>query len=446
PLADAIDIGARTRAFDAVAAYAYWSANLTGGGRPERLQAYRVTANTFALLGVEASHGRALAPDDGRPGAADVVVLSDGLWRRRFGGEASIVGRPIALDGVTHTVIGIMPPRFEFPIFNFKGEAWTPLKTDAEAGSTRAGSRSIVAIARLRAGVSYRAAQADLDAVMARLETDYPATNRGLAGRVLEMRRLGQDAGAPVAFIVMVAVGVVLLLACANVANLLLARAVGRERELAVRAAVGAGRGRLVRQLLTESLMLAMGGAILGVGFAFWALDALRAVLPDALLTTMPNVADLGVDRTTLAFAAVMTVACAAIFGAGPAVRMVRTDLQGSLKSGGTGASAGPRHQRLRAALMVGEVAVSLILLVAAGLLIRTFDRLQHVDAGFNPDRVVTMTMSLSEYRYADAPARQRFFEAALDNVTRVPGVTSAAFVNVLPCSTYNSGTRYVVD
>ena len=446
PLADAIDIGAQSRAFEAVSAYAYWSANLTGGDQPERLQAYRVTGNTFALLGAEASYGRTLTPDDGRPDAADVVVLSDGLWRRRFGGDASIVGRPITLDGVGHTVVGIMPRRFEFPIFNFKGEAWTPLKTDAKAGSTRAGSPSIVTIARLRPGVSYRAAQTDLDAVMRRLETDHPSTNRGLGGRVLEMRRLGEEAGAPLALTLMAAVGMVLLLACANVANLLLARAVGRERELAVRAAIGAGRGRLVRQLLTESLLLAAGGAVLGVGFAFWALDALRAVLPEALLTTMPNVAELGVDRTTLAFAAVMTVACAAIFGAGPAVRMVRTDLQGSLKSGGTSASAGPRHQRLRATLMIAQVAVSLILLVAAGLLIRTFDRLQHVDAGFTPDRVVTMMMSLPEYRYGDASSHQRFFEAALGSVARVPGVASAAFVNVLPFSTYNDGTRYIVD
>jgi hypothetical protein len=171
PLADAIDIGARSRAFDAVGAYAYWSANLTGGDQPERLQAYRVTANTFSLLGVEASYGRALTPDDGRPDAADVVVLSDGLWRRRFGGDASIVGRPITLDGVGHTVVGIMPPRFEFPVFNFKGEAWTPLKTDAKAGASRAGSPSIVAIARLRPGVSYGAAQTDLDA-------DAPARDR----------------------------------------------------------------------------------------------------------------------------------------------------------------------------------------------------------------------------------------------------------------------------
>ena len=163
-LADAIDIGAQSRAFETVAMYTYWSANLTGADQPERLQAYRVTANTFTLLGVDAAYGRALTPDDGRPDAADVVVLSDGLWRRRFGGDASIVGRPITLDGVGHTVVGIMPPRFEFPIFNFKGEAWTPLKTDAQAGSTRAGSPSIVAIARLRPGVSYRAAQTDLDA------------------------------------------------------------------------------------------------------------------------------------------------------------------------------------------------------------------------------------------------------------------------------------------
>ena len=446
PLADALDIRDQARTLDAVAAYTYWSANLTGSDRPERLQAYRVTADTFALLGVSASIGRALTVDDARPDSPFVVVLSDGLWRRRFGADPAILGRPVTLDGVPHTVVGVMPPRFEFPVFNFKGEAWTPLKTDARAGATRAASPSIVAIARLKPGVSYQAAQADLDAVMRRLEVDYPPTNRGLGVQLIEMRRLGEAEGAPLALVLMAAVGFVLLLACANVANLLLARAVGRERELAVRAALGAGRGRLVRQLLTESLLLAAGGAALGVGFAWWALRALRAILPEGLTTTMPNVAELGIDRVTFGFAAAAAVACAALFGAGPALRMARADLQGSLKSGGTGASAGPRHQRFRAALMVGEVAISLIMLVAAGLLVRTFDRLRHVDAGFAPDRVLSLMVALPAYRYADEPAQQRFFEAALDQVSQVPGVTSAAFVNVLPFSTYNDGSRFVVD
>jgi putative ABC transport system permease protein len=262
------------------------------------------------------------------------------------------------------------------------------------------------------------------------------------------MRRLGDEInerGAPPTVVAMAAVGFVLLLACANVANLLLARAVSRERELAVRAALGAGRGRLVRQLLTESLLLAAAGCGLGLVFAGWALRVLRTSLPELLIATMPNVMELGVDRATLAFSAALAVVCTAFFGAGPAIRMVRTDLQASLKSGGQGTPA-PRHQRMRAALMVGEVAISLILLVAAGLLVRTFNGLQHVDTGFNPNRVLTMMTSLPDYRYADAPAQRRFFEAALERIARVPGVTSAAFVNTLPFSTYNDSTRYVVE
>src|SRR4029453_11111587 len=234
----------------AVAAYQYWSANLSGIDVPERVQLYRVTANTFELLGVDAAQGRGLAAADGRPEAADVVVLSHGLWQRRFGGAPSIVGKRITLDGRAHTVVGVMPRRFEVPGFNFKGEAWTLLKFDAGASSVRDGSPSVVAIARLRSGVDYREAQAELDTVMRRLETDYPRSNRGLGARLLEMRRLGEDYGiGSISLVLLLAVASVLLLACANVANLLLSRAVSREREIGVRAAMGAGRARLVRQL-----------------------------------------------------------------------------------------------------------------------------------------------------------------------------------------------------
>jgi len=446
PLADAIDIGRQMKSLDDVAAYEYWSANLTGGATPERVQAYRVTANTFALLGVGAPIGRALAASDGAPAAPPVVVLSDGLWRRRFGADPSVVGTTVALDGDAYTVVGVMPRRFEFPVFNFKGEAWVPVKGALEAGARRGDSRSIVAIARLSSGATYAGAQAELDTIMRRLEADYPQTNRGLGAELVEMRRLGEIfQPAPIALISLGAVAVVLLLASANVANLLLARAVARERELAVRAALGAGRARLVRQLLTESALLAFAGSLAGLAVAFLAIRLLRGSLPELLVVTQPNVLDLGIDRQTLAFTAAATTASTLLFGGIPAWRAARGRTGESLKSGGHG-SVGSPHQRLRAALTIAEVALSLVLLVSAGLLVRTFSRLQAVDTGFAADHVLTLTITLPEYRYADSPSKRRFFLDAAEAVERVPGVRSAGFVNVLPLSTYNRGTRYVVE
>jgi putative ABC transport system permease protein len=442
PRADAMDIGRQMTSLDAVGAYEYWSANLTGGQLPEWIQAYRVTANTFALLGVDAAIGRAIVASDGQPDAANIIVLSDGLWRRRFGADPSVVGTTVMLDGGAHTIAGVMPRRFEFPVFNFKGEAWTAMKGTPDTLARRQESPSIVAIARVNRDATYQSAQAELETVMRRLEADYPQTNRGLGAELVEMRRLGEVfQPAPISLIALAAVTVVLLLACANVANLLLARAVVRERELAVRAALGAGRARLIRQLLTESALLALAGAGVGLAFAFWGLRLLRGSLPELLVVTQPNVLDLGIDRLTLGFTIAVTAASALLFGGVPAIKAGGA----SLTSGGHG-TAGAPHRRLRAALMVAEVALSLVLLVAAGLLVRTFAQLQKIDTGFNADRVLTMTITLPEYRYHDGESQRRFFLNAADAVARVPGVRTAGFVNVLPFSTYNRGTRYFVD
>jgi putative ABC transport system permease protein len=445
PLSEAVDIGKQAQSLEGVAAYSYWSANLNGGGAPERIQAYHVTANTFGLLGAAAFHGRSLMLDDGRPDAPDVVVLSYGLWQRRFGGAPSVIGQRVLLDGRGHTVVGVMPARFEFPVFNFKGDAWAPLKVEIEAGVPRAASPSIVAIARLKPDVGYSQAQAELDAIMRRLEADNPATNHGLGVRAIEMRRLGAETIGPVTWIVMAAVAFVLLLACANVANLLLARAVARERELSMRAALGAARGRLVRQLLTESALLSASGAAVGIAIAFGTLRALRASLPELAITTAPNILDLGVDTLTLAYTGALGIVSALIFGIAPALRAARTDLSASLKAGAHGTAA-PPHQWFRAALIVGEVAVSLVLVVAAGLLVRTFAGLHRVDPGFNSESVLTLTISLPEYRYAERDQQRRFFEEALGRVATLAGVRSAAFVNVLPFSTYNRGGRYMIE
>jgi putative ABC transport system permease protein len=442
PLADVADIAAQARAFEGVAAYEYWSANLTGAEAPERAQAYRVSGNTFSLLGVPTIRGRWLTDGDTAPGAPDVVLLSHGLWQRRFAGRASVVGQEIAIDGRSHTIVGVMPRRFEFPIFNFKGDLWSPLKSDRVASAPLT---SIVAIGRLRPGVSYAEAQAEVDTILRRIEITSPERHRGLGGHVVEMRGLAKDIVMPVTIVLVAAVGFVLLLACANVANLMLGRAVAREREMAVRAALGAGRGRLVRQLLTESLLLAAAGTGLALLFALGTLRALRASLPELLVVTQPNVLELGMDGATLAWSAVLAVMSAVLCGIAPAFRTASATLPHALKQGAYG-TGGPGPHRLRSALMVGQVAMALVLLVAAGLLVRTFQRLQHVDVGFNPDRVLTMTVSLPDYRYGDAAGRRRFFTEATDAVARIPGVRAAGFVNVLPFSTYNRGTRYLVE
>ena len=445
PLADAMDLGRQMQSIERVAAYQYWSANLTGGALPERIQGYKVTANTFALLGVDAAIGRTLTEGDGMPEAPNTIILSDGLWRRRFGADAAVVGTTVTIDGTAHTILGVMPRQFEFPVFNFKGEAWSPMKGTPDALARRAGSPSVVAIARLKPDVTYERAQAEIATVMRRLEADHPESNRGLGAALVEMRRLGEVfQPVPISLIALGAVAVVLLLACANVANLLLARAVARERELAVRAALGAGRARLVRQLLTESALLAAAGSALGLGLAFWALRVLRGSLPELLLVTQPNVLELGIDRLTISFTLGVAAVSALLFGSVPAFKAARAHTSDSLKAGGHG--AGSPHRRLRAALVIAEVALSLVLLVAAGLLVRTFSRLQHVDAGFNPDRVLTLTVTIPEYRYKDADAQSRFFIDAIDAIARVPGVRTAGFVNVLPFSTYNRGTRYIVE
>ena len=442
PLADVADIAAQAPAFQAVGAYEYWSANLTGSETPERVQAYRVTGPTFPLLGVPALVGRALVESDAAAEAPDVAVLSYGLWQRRFGGRPSVVGQEVLLDGRSHTVVGVMPRRFEFPVFNFKGDLWSPLKADRAAASPLT---SVVAVGRLRPGVPYPEARAQVDTILRRIEATSPERHRGLSAHVVEMGALSRDIVVPLTIVLLAAVGFVLLLACANVANLVLSRSVTRERELAVRAALGAGRGRLVRQMLTETLLLAAAGTSLALVFAVGTLRAMRASLPELLLVTQPNVLELGVDWATLAYSAVLAALSAVLCGVGPALRTARADLPASLKQGAYG-TGGRGQQRMRSTLMVGQVALALMLLVAAGLLVRTFHRLQQVDLGFEPGRVLTMTVTLPDYRYGDAAARRRFFTEAVDAVARVPGVRSAGFVNVLPFSTYNRGTRYLVE
>ena len=432
--------------FERVAAYRYWSASLSGDGVPERAQGYRVTGETFALLGTKPLIGRTLAPDDARAGAAKVVVLSHALWQRRFAGDAAVVGRPLRLDGESHTVIGVMPRHFEFPVYNFKGELWAPLPVDTAAAlADPFGFGSVVAIGRLRARADHRTAEAEVRAAFARRAAASPEAFRSLGVRVMPLQELGAREARPPLVAMLGAVLAVLLLGCANLAGLLLARGIARERELAVRTALGASRAQLTRQLVCEGLLLAGAGAASGLVLAGWALAALQAALPDAALATMPNIAELRLDSATLAFGAGLALVTGIAFSLLPALRAGRTPAAPALVSGGRSLGTRPQ-QRLRSALVVGQVGISLVLLVGAGLALGSFRAIVARDTGFEPRRVLTLTAALPQGRYPDAPRRLAFFEAVISRLESLTGAERAAGVNVLPFSTYDRGTRLRVE
>ncbi|MGE3273778.1 MAG: ABC transporter permease [Vicinamibacterales bacterium] len=422
----------------ATASYQYWSAALASGDVPQRVQGYKVSAGTFDLLGVPAALGRTFTAAE-HPGDSGAVVLSDGLWRRAFGADPTIVGRAIRLDGASRVVLGVMPATFEFPVYNFKGELWVPFG----AGEQQAGS--VVALGRLAPGRTVAEAQAALDAVSARLAEQLPDSHRSRGVRVLPMRELGAGEARPAVAGLLLAVGLLFVLACANITELLLARGAVRHHELATRLALGAGRGRIVRQLLTESLVIALLGAALGVVAAGRTLDAFRAMLPEAILTTLPGIGTLGLDGRTLVVAAGVTMAAGLLAGLAPAWRGARS--QALARLGATGRTAGSRRERrLRAALVTTEIALSLALLIAAGLVLRGVGRLLAIDPGFRSAGLLTFSVTLPEARYADRASRALFVSQALERLQALPGVADAAAVNALPFSTYNRGTRVAVD
>jgi putative ABC transport system permease protein len=444
PVADYLDIRRQSRALSSAFAYSYLSANLTGGDIPERVQAYRVTGNTFDVLGVASALGRTFVDADGTPGHDRVVVLSDGLWRRRFGADPGIVGRRVVVNGVSHEIVGVMPRRFEFPVYNFKGDLWIPWTIDETSTNRTAGGSGTV-LARIADGQDLRSASAELETVMRRVAADHPATNATRSARLLVMGELDDELFKPMAMILSGTVGLVLLLACANVANLLLARGVSRARELAVRAAVGASRWRIARQLLVESLLLSIIGGAMGVAAARVGLDALRASLPELILMTSPNIDELGVDNVTLLFTIGVAVLATLLFGAVPAFRSARPAGPESLKEGASaGGSRGTR--RLRTALVISEVALATVLAVGSALLVRSYTRLQHVSPGFEPGGLLTMAMTLPEDRYPTPQHRRQFYDEAVQRLTSLRGVRSAGFVNVLPFSTYYRSTRVIVE
>ena len=414
--------------FESVAAMYSSESNLEGD-EPQRVTMAKVTRSYFNVMGTQPALGRALLPEDARPDSERVVVLSYELWQSRFGGERNVIGRQARIDGRGHTIVGVMPPALTDADVGWMS-LWTPL-TFSERGLNNP-YRYLQANARLKPGVSVAQARAELQRIMASLRQDFPQTHGKPYGvDVRPLREFVVGARTRTALYVLSgAVMFVLLIACANVANLLLARASSREREMAVRAALGASRARIVRQLLVEGLILSALGGGLGLLLASFGVDALAAVHADAI----PRFAEVRINTPVLFFALALSVLTALAFGLAPALRATKFDINAALKDGARGGvTAGARRNRLQGALVVSEVALSLVLLVGAGLLIQSFLRLRAVEPGFDLDRVLTMEVSLPFATYKEPHERTDFYRRTLERIRALPGVESAGATQSLP-------------
>jgi putative ABC transport system permease protein len=441
---DVAEWRADANSFEDIALYRHTTYNLTGAGEPERLEGARVSANFFKVLGAGPAAGRALSPEDDRAGAERVVVLSYGLWQRRFGSDPQVIGRTLTLNDEPYSVVGVLPADFKYPHLG-TAALWTPFAFSAEQAAER-GSRNLYTVARLRPTATVEQAQAEVAAVSARLAGSYPDTNRDWGARLVSLQDEVTRFYRSALLIMLGSVALVLLIACANVANLLLMRASGRVREMAVRAALGASRWRLARQLIVESLLLALVGGLAGLLLAVWGIDLILSTIPPEIREFIPRYRDIGINGATLAFALLATVLASLVFGLAPALHASRPDLNEALKEGSGKASGGARSRRARGLLVVSEIALSVVLLVGACLLIKSFVRLQQVDPGFDAESVLTARIDLPQAGYADNERIVAFYDRALDGISRVPGAVSVGAVNRIPLGGSNTGTTFTVE
>jgi putative ABC transport system permease protein len=423
----------QNQAFDAMAAAQQVTVTLTGHGEPQYVPTEAVTSGVFRMMRAHALIGRTLSPEDDLPGANPVVVLSEGLWRERFDADRSLVGRAIALDSESYTVVGILPAGFHFPIAFPAAKLWIPL---SHANLFKdllplRGGHYLNVFARLKPRVSLSQSQAEMETVQARIAQDHPKTDAGWSARVIPLeRQLVGDVQLSL-FLLLGAAGFIVLIACANVANLLLARATARARELALRTALGAGRGRILRQLLTESTLLGLSGGLLGLAAADWGVRALKIILPPDL----PRIQEVGVDARVLGFSLLLAVVAGIVFGLAAAWQASELNLSETLKVGGHGTGDNRRRRTLRSLLVVTEVALAVVLLAGAGLLIRSFQRLQAVNPGFNPQGLMVLGLELPRQQYPLPAGWARFDQTLLERVRGLPGVQSASAVIPLPLS-----------
>ncbi len=433
---DFVDFRAQSKTLD-VAAYAGRDVNLSGTERPERLQEVRASANFLHVLGVAPELGRDFRPEEERPGATPAVILSHELWETRFDADRGVLGQAIKLDGMPYIVVGVMPPRFGFPYQT--AQLWTPLVL---TGTESRGAHRLGAVARLRPGATLPQARAELAAIALRLEQTYPETNQHLSAIIGTLRdgiygrefRFGSGISA-------VAVAFLLLIAAANVANLLLAQAAGRDRELAIRTALGAGRGRIIRQLLTESLILGLAGGVIGLGVAWAGIQGLLVIMP----SWFARVNEMRLDGRVLAFAAVVSIVAAGIAGMGPALHATRRSVRDSLQDGARGSSLGRRGGRLRAAFVTAEIALAIALVAAAGLLAKGFIKIRSAPLGFSAGNLLTLSTTLPAAKYPEDADVSRFRDRLVERIAGLPGVEGVAAGSGIPTMGVN-GTSYGIE
>jgi putative ABC transport system permease protein len=432
---DFADWQSQNQVFEQLAGFVTGGSLLTSGDETERVPAASVTSDFFPLFRTNAIKGRTLTADDNQKGRDSVVVLSYGLWQRRFGGDQNVIGRKVTIANESTTIVGVMPAGFDFPA---QAELWVPYPIDPAA--ERRDNRFVNVIARLKSGVPIAQAQATMDTINQRLAQSYVETNTGWSVRVINLQERLVGAMRKSLLVLLGAVAFVLLIACANVANLLLARATGRQKEIALRAALGASRWRIIRQLLTESLMLSVIGGGIGLMLSVWLTKLLVSISP----ANTPRFDEIRPDARVIAFTLGITVVTGIIFGLAPALQASRFDLSGGLKEGGRTGSGGSRNKRLRSLMMVSEIALSFMLLVGAGLLIKSFVRLREVSPGFTSDNVLTMRVSVS--KYAKGEPRVQFLRQTLERLKTLPGVQSTGAVLSLPLGgdTFNVGRSYI--
>ncbi len=431
--ANFFDWKSQAQSFSAMTASRGFSANLSGE-IPERLSGTQVTPEFFDVMGIRPAYGRGFLPEEAAPGKENVVVLSYGVWQRLFGGKTDVVGKAVTVNGIGGTVVGIMPEKFNFPPAT---EVWAPLALNAEQSRER-GAYFLQVVGRMKPGVTLDHARLELATIAQRLEREYPQSNTGRTVFVSPLLEETVRLFRPALLVLMGAVGFVLLIACANVANLLLARAASREREIAVRAAMGAGRWRIARQLLTESVLLSALGGAAGLLLAYWGVGGMRASFPGYFARFITNFDGIQVNPIVLLFVMLLSLATGVLFGVAPALQSAHPDLNSALKEGSS-KTGGPRKGWMRSSLVVFEVAFSLVLLVGAGLMIKSFARFSNVDMGFEMKNILMMRYRLPAAKYGPDGVIVDFHRQVIERVAQLPGVESASLVNIAPMDDSNT-------